>query len=456
MATDIKKFLDQQGVGTLWSKIVTKVNESVEAEAKLARAAEAANAKAIGDLDAKVGDLPEGTTAATVIEYVDKKTADIASGEAMTLLTNRVAKAEGDITTIKNDYLTSVDEAALTKAITDEATTARAAEQANAQAAKAADDKAVALAAKVGEVPADKTVVQMISEAQTAATYDDTKVKEDIQANADAIALLNNGSEVAGSVDYKIAQAVAAIMQNPDDTMNSINELVTWINDHAADALELSNQVSANKDGIAALVALVGSEDVATQITDAITAALKVDGVDKYALASNLTAAIERIAAIEGDYLKAADKTALNEAIDLKANKTYVDEELAKKATVADLNAVSAVANAAATKTYVDTELGKKANQSDLEAEVTARQNAVKANTDAIKAIKDHDTVDSFADVMAEIAKKQDIIPANTYDVHGAAADALTDANEYTDASLANIKALTPAEIDQAIASAAV
>lgn len=456
MATDIKKFLDQQGVGTLWSKIVTKVNESVEAEAAIARAAEAANAKAIGDLDAKVGDLPEGTTAATVIEYVDKKTADIASGEAMILLANRVTEAEGAIDAIEADYLTSVDEAALTKLVTDEATTARAAESANAQAAKAADDKAVALAAKVGEVPADKTVVQMISDAQTAATYDDTKVKEDIQTNADAIALLNNNSDVVGSVDYKIAQAVAAIMENPDETMNSINELVTWINDHAADALELSNQVSTNKTDIAALAALVGSEDVATQITDAIAAALKVDGVDKYALASDLTAAIGRIAAIEADYLKAADKTELNDAIALKADKTYVDTELAKKATVTDLNAVSAVANAAATKTYVDTELGKKANQSDLEAEVTARQNAVKANTDAITAIKDHASVDSFADVMTEIAKKQDVIPANTYDIYGSAAQALVDAKAYSNANYALIQSLTTTEIEQAIASATV
>lgn len=456
MATDIKKFLDQQGVSTLWGKVVAKVDASVKAEADRALAAEKANADAIKALDTKVGNLPDGTTAATVIEYVDKKTADIASGEAMTLLTNRVTKAEGAIDAIEADYLTSVDEAALTKAITDEATTARAAEKANADAAKAADDKAVALAAKVGEVPADKTVVQMISEAQTAATYDDTKVKQDIQANADAIALLNNSSEVAGSVDYKIAQAVAAIMQNPDETMNSINELVTWINNHAEDALKLSNQVNANKDGIAALVALVGSKDVATQITDAIAAALKVDGVDKYALATDLTAAIGRIAAIEADYLKAADKKELNEAIALKADKTYVDKELDKKATVVDLNAVSAVANAAAVKSEVDAALALKADKTALEAEVTARQNAVKANSDAIAAIKDHASVDSFADVMAEIAKKQDTIPANTYDRHGAAAQALTDAKKYSDDNYALIQSLTTDDIENAIAEASV
>jgi hypothetical protein len=188
----------------------------------------------------------------------------------------------------------------------EEVTRAKAAEEANAAAAKAADDKAVAaqgavdaLSGKVGEVTEGKTVVQMISDAQTAATYDDTKVKEDIKTNADAIALLNDASDVEGSIDYKIAQAVAAIIENPDETMNSINELVTWINGHAASALELSNKVTANEQDIAALEGIVGSIDVSTQISDAIAEALKIDGVDKYALAVDLTAAIARIAAME-------------------------------------------------------------------------------------------------------------------------------------------------------------
>ena len=45
-----------------------------------------------------------------------------------------------------------------------------------------------ALSGKIGDVAEGKTVVKMIEEAQAAATYDDSKVKEDIQANADAIA----------------------------------------------------------------------------------------------------------------------------------------------------------------------------------------------------------------------------------------------------------------------------
>lgn len=210
--------------------------------------------------------------------------------------------------------------------------------QASLNAYKTSNDAAVAAVnTKIGTVPEGKTVAQMIADAQDAATYDDTQVKADIAANKTAIDLLNGASTVAGSVDYKIAQAVAAIMENPDETMNSINELVTWINGHAQDALELSNKVEDNATDIAALEALVGSEAVATQITNAIAAALKIDGVDKYALATDLTAAIGRIAALEAKAHEHDNKTVLDGITAEKVSawdaaesnaKSYVDQEL--------------------------------------------------------------------------------------------------------------------------------
>lgn len=63
---------------------------------------------------------------------------------------------------------------------------------------------------------------------------------------------------------------------------------------------------------------------------------------------------------------------------------------------------------------------------------------AVKTNTDAIAAIKDHATVDSFADVVAELAKKQDTIAENTYDAYGAAED-VKDYADITFATIANL-----------------
>lgn len=54
---------------------------------------------------------------------------------------------------------------------------------------KAADKK---ITDSIGTVPADKTVVGMIAEAQTAATYDDTEVRGLVSANTSAISAINN------------------------------------------------------------------------------------------------------------------------------------------------------------------------------------------------------------------------------------------------------------------------
>ena len=106
------------------------------------------------------------------------------------------------------------------------------------------------------------------------ASYEDiiNTLTQNVNANKEAIAILNGHVTTENSVDYKIAQAVATIMENPDETINSINELVAWINDHADDALALNNQVTANKNNINTLVSLVGSEAVETQINNAINA----------------------------------------------------------------------------------------------------------------------------------------------------------------------------------------
>ena len=418
-------------------------------------------------LDTRVGAIPEGYTEETIVAYINKKaeeTLNAASGGSsesaasvlaalntykaendpkVADLQTRMTAAEGEIDALQaidHEAYIAADEQVLSDAkayaeeqagavdtkLTEEVTRAKAAEEANAAAAKAADDKAVAaqedvdaLAEKVGEVPADKTVVQMISDAQTAATYDDTQVKADIKANADAIDLLNDEATIEGSVDYKIAQAVAAIMENPDETMNSINELVTWCNDHAADALELSNQVSANKDDIAALDELVGGTAVATQISEAIASALKIDGVDKYALAADLTAAIARIAAMEAKVSKwdAAEQNAkdyadgLNTAMDTRVQAL---EEIDHEAYKGYADQAEADALAAA-KEY--------ANGLDT---------AMDARVDALEAI-DHNAYVAADATNLQAAKDYADGLAGNYDASGAAAAAEAAAKTYAD-----------------------
>lgn len=102
--SDIKKFLDQSGVSTLWSKVA----ENIAAEKARAEAAEAIALKAAQDaqkdvdaLETLVGVLPEGTTAATVVEYVNKKTEGIATSGALAELQAQVTEHEDSLAVLE-------------------------------------------------------------------------------------------------------------------------------------------------------------------------------------------------------------------------------------------------------------------------------------------------------------------------------------------------------------------
>lgn len=465
MAENMKKFLDQQGVTVLWGKIAAKVKADIEAESALRVAAEQKIAGDLSALDTRVGVLPETTTATNVVEYINKKTADIASGEAMTQLAARVAVNEGDIATIKGDYLTSVDEAALTKAINDEAARADAAEKANAAAIKAVSDDYLKAADKTELANATTAVSDRVGviEGDYLKAEHKTALENAIALKADATALAQEVTDRENAVSGLQTQ-IDTIMSNPDaeGAINSINEFTQYVKDHGEIAegfrTSIANNAKAIEDEAAAARAAEGALSGRLDTLEAIDheAYIAADT----ALENKLNAEIAKKADAEAMTTALAGKAstdelkAVSDVANAAATKTYVDEELAKKATVEALNGVSAVANAAAVKTEVEAALALKADASALEAEVTARQNAVKANSDAIAAIKDHATVDSFADVVAELAKKQDTIPANTYDLHGAAAQALIDANAHTDAEFAKITALSEVEIQAAIDAA--
>jgi hypothetical protein len=116
-----------------------------------------------------------------------------------------------------------------------------------------------------------------------------------------------------------------------------------------------------------------------------------------------------RVQTIENTYATDAELAAaievINNAIALKADKTYVDEELGKKVNVSDFNTFKSE-NTSAIGTAKSEAIA--AAKTETETQVNAlRDGAVKNNADAIAAIKDHDSVDSFADVMTEMAKYQ-------------------------------------------------
>lgn len=175
-------------------------------------------------------------------------------------------------------------------------------------AAKTAGDNAQsavdALSGKVGTVPDGKTVVQMIADAQTAATYDDTTIKASIKANTDAITKLNGADTVDGSVDKKIKDAINkfATDVSDNDTVDTFKELIDYAASHQGEYSTLSGEVQKNTTAIATLNG-TGAGSVSKTVSDAVDAAKtelqgnidnKVDKVDGKGLSTNDYTAAEK------------------------------------------------------------------------------------------------------------------------------------------------------------------
>lgn len=160
-------------------------------------------AKVQGEVDALegfVGELPEGTTATTVIGYVDAKTANIASDETVSAIDARLIQAEKDIDAIEADYLKAADKTELEGKIT-----------AEENARKGADD---ALAARIKAVEDD---------------YLTSKDKEDL---TDAIATAKE-------------EAIATVLgEGVDADFDTLKEVAEWILSDTTGAAKLQTDVA--------------------------------------------------------------------------------------------------------------------------------------------------------------------------------------------------------------------
>lgn len=301
-------------------------------------------------ISAKVGDI-EGT----VKKYVDDKTAGIATDASLAALTKRVDTAETDID---------------------------------------------ALETKVGTVPADKTVVKMIEEAQTAATYDDAAVKADIKKNADAIGVLNGSGE--GSVDKKITDAFNdfATKVSDDGVVNSYKELIDWAATHGSEAAQMAGEITK----LQAILNGIGGEGESATVVAYVTEAIKALKIGDYAKAADLTALAGRVSAAE------ASITTLTGEGTGSVKKAQADAE-AHADTVAGTAETNAKKHATDLNTAMDTRVKK------VEASVTTITGEGEGSVK--KALVD---AKAYADGLA-----------GNYDAKGSADKALTDAKAYTD-----------------------
>lgn len=208
--------------------------------------------------------------------------------------------------------------------------------------------------------------------------YNDSELRGLIKANTDAITILNGDGAVEGSVTKKVAEGIASVIAGADASFDTLKEIADWILNDTTGAASMANKIKA-------LEGLVGDTAVATQIANAIEAALKIDGVDKYALAADLTALAGQVATLEGashthDNKALLDtytqtETDLADAVAKKhthANKTVLDGLSDVK--VAAWDAAESNANA-----YTDTEIAKiqALTESEIDAAIASATSTI-------------------------------------------------------------------------------
>lgn len=115
--------------------------------------------------------------------------------------------------------------------------------------------QALAYKAQISEADLDAALKAVLDAKATGA--DLTALAGRVTTAEGAITKLNGGADVSGSVANQIAAAFAALTGNDTD-IKTLQALVDWVDEHAEDALELSNQVTQNKNNLDALTALVG------------------------------------------------------------------------------------------------------------------------------------------------------------------------------------------------------
>lgn len=267
---------------------------------------------------------------------------------------------EGHTGTVKEAYELAASKATMAQVEAKGYAVKTETDTAIADAKKAGTDAQISvnvLSDKVGTVPADKTVVQMIADAQNAATYDDSDVKASIKTNTDAIAILNGTDTVEGSVAKTVKDAVAAEQTRAED------------------------KEQANATAIAGVKSRVDAFLAAAEVGDAAVDTLKE---------------IQTYITTHGS---AADQMVK----DIAANKKAIEDE-ASRAEAAESANVTAISDEAARA-----KAAEKLNADAIAAETTRAKAAEKTNADAIAELKKAD----YASITSEKIAKWDAAQPN-------------------------------------------
>lgn len=328
-----------------------QINSTSDLELELKTEIDAAKKAASG---AQAAAEAAQTTANQAV--TDAATAQKAAEAAQSTADSKVTMAEVEA----KDYATKAEAQGYANAKDTAIATAQAAAEAAQSAANAAQEDVDALEDTIGTVTDGKTVVQMITDAQTAATYDDTAIKASVskaQSTADDAVAAAGAAQTAADK----AQAAADKAQNTADT-------------NAQEIASLKSAVGDNAEGLAGKVSTLESE------MDAVEA--KNTEQDKTISDLSATVDANKTAAENADTAINASITSLISTVntkassdDLSAAKSALESSIATKASQADFDTLTATVNTKADQSALDSA------KTELEDLITDEINAANAMT---------------------------------------------------------------------------
>jgi len=349
------------------------------------------------------------------------------------LLPKFEAATAGHVVTVAEDGKTIVDSG---KTLNDYATKAElATTTATADEAKAT---VLALQELVGVIPEGYEATTIVSYIQEVAAnivangYDDAELQAKVKSLEDALAVLNGEATVDGSVKKTVADEIAKVVAGAPDSLNDLKEISDWITSHQSDAAGMNSAISDNTKAIDALRAYLGELPegaTSTTVVEYISEVLENADLDKYALASDLTAAIGRIAANEQaisiinsslaengtiyNMIVNAQNTAdaANTAVQTLTNYVGVfttdDESITTLVQYIDARVNKVTSDIEARLAAVEAGLAEKASQSDLDAlaeRVSTNETNIGTNTTSIAELQA--TVESIDSIALEDIEK--------------------------------------------------
>lgn len=230
--------------------VIAGVKTTAEKGVSDAEAAQTAANKAQGDVDTLKGYVGTFThaTAKSVVEYVDAKTSGIASSGEMTALNDRVGVVEGEVATIKGDYLKAADKTELSGLVNTEKERAMGVES--------------GLRTDVDAIKGDYLKASDKTELSDLITAEANRAKG-IEGGLETRLAAVEGDYLKASDKTDLQNQINTIMNNPDaeGAINSINEFTQYVKDHGEIAEGFRADIDKNKTDLAAEVKRAGEAE---------------------------------------------------------------------------------------------------------------------------------------------------------------------------------------------------